>query len=154
MIALVQRVLQASVAIEGVETARIGHGILALVGVERDDGTEEAVRLAERLLAFRMFADAAGRMNLDLREAGGALLLVPQFTLAADTRRGRRPGFSTAAEPARATALFDAFHAHLAARLDEVRTGSFGAHMHIGSVNDGPVTFHLRVAPAGGSSGD
>ena len=99
MIALVQRVLEASVTIDAAETARIGPGILALVGVERDDTEREAERLAERLLAFRIFADEEGRMNLDVVAAGGAVLLVPQFTLAADTRRGRRPGFSTAAEP-------------------------------------------------------
>ena len=149
MIALIQRVLEASVAIDGVETARIARGTLALVGVEREDTETEATRLAERLLAFRMFGDADGRMNLDVVAAGGALLLVPQFTLAADTRKGRRPGFSTAAEPERARALFDVFHEALDGRVAEVRTGTFGAHMLIGSVNDGPVTFRLRVAAAG-----
>ena len=136
--------LHASVTIEGVETARIGPGTLALVGVERDDAEADAKRLATRLLGFRMFGDAAGRMNLDVVAAGGALLLVPQFTLAADTRRGRRPGFSTAAEPERASALFDVFRARLAETVPETRTGTFGAHMQVASVNDGPVTFRLR----------
>jgi len=149
VIALVQRVLEASVTIDGIETARIGGGTLALVGVERDDTEAEAARLAERLLAFRMFADEAGRMNLDVVAAGGGLLLVPQFTLAADTRRGRRPGFSTAAEPGRARALFEHFHGQLGGRVTLVRTGTFGAHMRIGSINDGPVTFRLRSAPSG-----
>lgn len=149
MIALVQRVLEASVTIDGAETARIGHGTLALVGVERDDSADEAARLAGRLIALRMFADAEGRMNLDLVAAAGALLLVPQFTLAADTRRGRRPGFSTAAEPARASELFDLFHEHVRGRVAEVRAGTFGAHMQIASINDGPVTFRLRSATAG-----
>jgi len=149
LIALVQRVLWASVTIEGVETARTGPGTLALVGVERDDVEEDADRLATRLLGFRMFADAAGRMNLDLVAAGGSLLLVPQFTLAADTRRGRRPGFSTAAEPERAEALFEHFRARLAETVPETRAGTFGAHMQIASVNDGPVTFQLRSATRG-----
>ena len=149
MIALLQRVREASVTVDGVETARIGPGTLALVGVEREDTEAEAERLAARLLGFRMFGDAEGRMNLDLVAAGGALLLVPQFTLAADTRRGRPPGFSTAAEPARARALFARFHARLAETVAETRTGTFGAHMLIGSVNDGPVTFRLRSAAAG-----
>ena len=149
MIALVQRVLEASVTIDALETARIGPGVLALVGVERDDGEAQATRLAERLLGLRMFSDGAGRMNLDVVAADGALLLVPQFTLAADTRRGRRPGFSTAAGPERATALFERFHRALAAAVPETRTGTFGAHMRVASVNDGPVTFRLRCAAPG-----
>ena len=154
MIALVQRVLEASVTIDGEETARIGDGMLALVGVERDDTEAEPGRLAERLLRLRMFADARGRMNLDLVATGGALLLVPQFTLAADTRRGHRPGFSTAADPERARALFDTLRGLVAARVDEVGTGTFGAHMRVASVNDGPVTFSLRCAPPAGGAGD
>ena len=159
MIALLQRVLEASVTIEGRETARIGGGLLALVGVERDDGAREAERLAERVLGYRVFADAEGRMNLDVRAAGGAALLVPQFTLAADTSRGRRPGFSTAAPPERANALFERFRARVAQDLADTATGSFGADMRIALVNDGPVTFSLRCAPgvrdAGtGASGD
>ena len=150
MIALVQRVLEASVTIDGRETARIGAGVLALVGVERDDAASDAERLAARLTGFRMFADAAGRMNLDVLAAGGAALLVPQFTLAADTRRGRRPGFSTAAPPERAEALFALLHAHVAAAVERTRTGTFGAHMRVASINDGPVTFSLRSEPAGG----
>ena len=152
MIALVQRVLEASVTIDGKRTAHIGDGVLALVGVEREDTEAEAARLAERLLRFRMFADARDRMNLDVVAVGGAVLLVPQFTLAADTRRGHRPGFSTAAEPERARALFEALRETVAAGVDEVATGSFGAHMRVSSVNDGPVTFSLRCAPSVGDA--
>lgn len=144
MIALIQRVIEASVRIDGVETARIDAGLLVLIGVERDDTVTTTIRLAERLLGYRIFADASGRMNLDLIASGGALLLVPQFTLAADTRTGRRPGFSTAAEPSRANELFDVMTARCSEVIANTRTGRFGAHMQIASINDGPVTFHLR----------
>lgn len=144
VIALIQRVLRASVTIDDIETARIDAGLLALIGVERDDTAVAAERLAERILGYRIFADAAGRMNLDLVASGGDLLLVPQFTLAADTRSGRRPGFSSAAEPAQAEVLFDVLTARCRESLADARTGRFGAHMQIASVNDGPVTFHLR----------
>lgn len=147
MIALLQRVAEARVAVAGEEVARIGHGILALVGVERGDSPREAERLAERVLGYRIFADAEGRMNLALADVGGALLAVPQFTLAADTRSGTRPGFSSAAAPEAGRALFDAFVHACRARQAEVACGRFGADMQVSLVNDGPVTFWLQVSP-------
>lgn len=147
MIALIQRVSMGSVCIDGVETARIASGLLALIGVERDDAADEARKLAARMLGYRIFADAQGRMNRDVVASGGGLLLVPQFTLAADTRNGRRPGFSTAASPEQAEALFDTFVSHCREGVADTLTGTFGAHMQVASINDGPVTFHLRCPP-------
>jgi D-tyrosyl-tRNA(Tyr) deacylase len=147
VIALLQRVAEARVAVRGEDVARIGRGVLALVGVERGDSQREAQRLAERVLGYRIFADAEGRMNLALAEVGGALLAVPQFTLAADTRSGTRPGFSTAAAPEEGHALFDAFVRACRERQVEVACGRFGADMQVSLVNDGPVTFWLQVAP-------
>ncbi len=148
MIALLQRVSRAWVDIAGERVAGIGPGLLVLWGVEKRDSTREADRLLQRVLDYRVFADAAGRMNLDLREVGGELLLVPQFTLAADTRKGRRPGFSTAAGDEAGRRLF-AYAAERAAQMHPgARFGRFGATMQVGLVNDGPVTFRLRVAPA------
>ena len=144
MIALIQRVSNASVRIDGEEVGAIGQGVLALVGVERGDGEAEAARLAERVLAYRMFADAQGKMNLSLKEIAGELLAVPQFTLAADTNSGLRPSFSSAASPAEGEALFIKF-AEKAAEAVHVATGRFGADMQVSLVNDGPVTFWLQV---------
>ena len=148
MIGLLQRVRKASVEVDGETVARIGGGLLVLVGVERDDGEGQADRLVERLLGYRIFEDPEGRMNLGLRDVGGGLLLVPQFTLAADTRKGMRPSFSPAADPEEGQRLFE----HLADRArgfhDPVATGIFGADMQVRLINDGPVTFWLRVPPA------
>lgn len=144
MIALIQRVTEASVRVDGEVVGHIGGGLLALIGVERDDGEDNAVRLTERMLGYRVFADDAGRMNRSLLDTGGGLLLVPQFTLAADTRRGTRPGFSTAAPPAQAEALFDGLVAAARARHPAVATGRFGADMRVSLVNEGPVTFWLE----------
>ena len=146
MIALIQRVSNAAVHIEGIEVAAIGKGILALIGVERGDGEAEAQRLAERVLAYRIFADAQGKMNLSLKDVGGELLAVPQFTLAADTNSGLRPSFSSAAAPADGELLFIKF-SEKAAEAVHVATGRFGADMKVSLVNDGPVTFWLRVSP-------
>jgi D-tyrosyl-tRNA(Tyr) deacylase len=148
LIALIQRVSRAKVEIEGEETAAIDRGLLALVGVQRGDGRAEAARLAERLLQYRVFADQAGRMNLDLRQCEGALLLVPQFTLAADTRKGNRPGFSRAADPADGRRLFSELVSECRRRYEAVATGEFGADMQVSLTNDGPVTFWLEVSPA------
>ncbi|MGE0873690.1 MAG: D-aminoacyl-tRNA deacylase [Burkholderiales bacterium] len=148
MIALVQRVTGAAVAVAGRDTGAIGRGVLALVGVERGDGEAEAARLAGRVAAYRIFPDAAGRMNLSLTDIGGALLAVPQFTLAADTRNGTRPGFSTAAAPHEGERLFVRFVELCRERVADVQTGSFGADMKVSLVNDGPVTFWLQVKPA------
>jgi D-tyrosyl-tRNA(Tyr) deacylase len=147
VIGLLQRVDGASVEVENREIARIGKGLLALVGVERGDDEAVADRLLERLASYRVFADAAGRMNLSLTDAGGGLLLVPQFTLAADTAKGLRPGFSRAAEPAEAERLFGYMAKRAEKRLPGTQSGRFGAHMRVSLINDGPVTFWIRVPP-------
>jgi D-tyrosyl-tRNA(Tyr) deacylase len=145
MIGLVQRVSEASVEVDGRTVARIGPGLLVLVGVERGDSAREAERLLERVVNFRIFDDGAGRMNLDVGESGGALLLVPQFTLAADTARGNRPGFSRAADPADGRALFEQL-VDLARRGPiPVETGVFGASMRVMLCNEGPATFWLQA---------
>jgi D-tyrosyl-tRNA(Tyr) deacylase len=148
MIALIQRVLRAHVEVQAQTLGAIGQGVLALIGVERGDSRATAERLLQRIVTYRIFADEAGRMNRSLEEVRGGLLLVPQFTLAADTRQGTRPGFSTAAAPEEARALFEHLVAQASARHAPVASGEFGAHMHVALVNDGPVTFWLR-APAG-----
>lgn len=149
MIGLLQRVSRASVSVDGEVIARIGRGLLVLVGVERGDGEAEAKRLAQRLVEYRVFPDDSGRMNLSVSDVGGSLLLVPQFTLAADTRKGARAGFSTAAEPATGKALFDRLVAEVAAFGLPTEQGRFGANMDVELVNAGPVTFWLHVPPRG-----
>jgi D-aminoacyl-tRNA deacylase len=144
VIALLQRVSEAEVRIQGTVAGAIGAGILALIGVRRGDTVASAERLAERLLGYRVFADTDGRMNLSLRDVGGALLLVPQFTLAADTHKGTRAGFSTAAPPEEAQRLFEHLRACAARAYAPVSAGVFGAHMRVLLVNDGPVTFWLE----------
>lgn len=145
MLSLIQRVAQASVTVEGEVVGQIGPGLLALVGVEPGDDEAALARMAERLLGYRVFADDAGRMNRSLHDTGGGLLLVSQFTLAADTRSGMRPGFSTAAAPAEAERLFNRLVAICREKhAGGVETGRFGAHMVVSLVNDGPVTFLLR----------
>ncbi len=148
MIGLLQRVSRASVVVAGETVAAIDLGLLVLVGVERGDAAAQAGRLLERLLAYRVFPDAEGRMNLDVREAGGSLLLVPQFTLAADTRKGNRPGFSRAADPAAGEALFRTLVGLGRAAPVPVVAGRFGATMQVNLSNEGPVTFWLSVPPA------
>ena len=146
MLALIQRVSRASVEVGDELVGAIGPGLLALVGVEPGDGEAQVRRMAERLLGYRVFADAAGRMNRSLADTGGELLLVSQFTLAADTRSGMRPGFSTSAAPAEAERVFEQLLAECRARHRAgVETGRFGAHMVVSLVNDGPVTFLLRA---------
>lgn len=147
MIALIQRVSRARVSVAGDETGAIGPGILALLCAQRGDGEREADRLLGKVLDFRLFADAQGRMNRCLAETGGGLLLVPQFTLAADTASGTRPSFSPAAAPADGERLFEYFVAQARARYPQVATGIFGAAMQVELVNDGPVTFWLQVKP-------
>jgi D-tyrosyl-tRNA(Tyr) deacylase len=144
MIALIQRVTRAQVHISGACVGEIGQGVLALIGVAREDTQADAGRLLERLLAYRVFADAAGKMNLSVREVRGGLLLVPQFTLAADTAKGTRAGFSTAAEPVRARELFSLLLDRARAAYAPVSAGVFGADMQVSLVNDGPVTFWLE----------
>jgi D-tyrosyl-tRNA(Tyr) deacylase len=147
MIALIQRVSSARVAVDGQVHGEIGAGLLALIGIERGDGPAQLSRLLERLLDYRVFADAAGRMNLSLRNTSGGLLLVPQFTLAADTATGSRPGFSTAAAPALASELFEQLVQAARAAHPIVASGQFGAHMQVSLTNDGPVTFWLQASP-------
>lgn len=148
MIGLLQRVSEASVHVEDDLVAAIGPGLLVFVGVERGDGEAQARRLAERLLGYRVFPDGSTRMNASVVDTGGSVLLVPQFTLAADTRKGMRAGFSTAAEPGTGEALFDCLADFVRGGGVEVRCGRFGADMRVALVNEGPVTFHLRVMPA------
>ena len=146
MLALIQRVTEARVSVDGETVGAIGPGLLALVGVEPGDGDVQVARMAERLLGYRIFADAQGRMNLGLADTGGGLLLVSQFTLAADTRSGMRPGFSTAAAPELAEPVFNRLLATCRQKhTSGVETGRFGAHMVISLVNDGPVTFLLKA---------
>lgn len=153
MIALLQRVTSAWVEVSGERIAEIDRGLLVLLGVERGDGAAQADRLLQRLVAYRVFADEQGRMNLDITRAGGSLLLVPQFTLAADTRSGNRPGFSGAAEPSQGKKWFNHIVACASQQPLTVETGVFGADMQVGLINDGPVTFWLQVAPQDTVSG-
>ena len=146
MLSLIQRVTSAAVAVDGETIGAIGPGLLALVGVEPGDGDAQVARMTQRLLGYRVFADGQGRMNRSLADTGGGLLLVSQFTLAADTRSGMRPGFSTAAAPADAEREFDRLVALCRqAHPRGVETGRFGAHMVVSLANDGPVTFLLRA---------
>ncbi|MEP6940993.1 MAG: D-aminoacyl-tRNA deacylase [Rudaea sp.] len=145
MIALIQRVTEARVEVGTEVVGRIGAGLVALVAVQPDDGETQAQRLLERVLGYRVFADADGKMNLSLAQTGGGLLLVPQFTLAADTRQGMRPGFSTAATPAEGERWFARLVEIAKNRHPTVEIGRFGAHMRVGLVNDGPVTLWLEA---------
>ena len=145
MIGLLQRVTRAEVHVENRSIARIGSGLLVLVGVQKGDDPVRCDRLLDRLLGYRVFDDPAGKMNLSLLETGGGLLLVPQFTLAADTRKGRRPGFSTAAAPEDGARLFAHMLEQAGQRVAHLQSGMFGADMQLSLVNDGPVTFWLQT---------
>lgn len=145
MIGFLQRVSSASVTVEGRQIAAIAQGCMVLVGIEKDDNQAKAERLVERLLGYRVFTDASGRMNLSLRDIQGGLLLVPQFTLAADTRKGLRPGFSRAASSEQAQALFEYLCQHASQLHTAVAQGRFGADMQVSLTNDGPVSFWLQV---------
>lgn len=147
MIALIQRVTRAAVRVDDSTVGSIGPGLLALVCAERDDTEAEAERLVAKLFAFRVFPDEAGRMNCSLKEAGGGLLVVSQFTLAADTGSGTRPSFTPAAAPAEGERLYEHFLRHARKLHGEVQAGRFGARMQVELVNDGPVTFWLQVQP-------
>jgi D-aminoacyl-tRNA deacylase len=144
MIALLQRVSQAKVEIDGKSVGSIGPGLLVLLGVRPADDQAAALKLLSRLLQYRVFADEAGKMNLSLTQVKGELLLVPQFTLAADTAKGLRPGFSTAAPPELGRRLFDFFVQAARTQHGRVETGEFGAHMQVSLTNDGPVTIWLE----------
>lgn len=151
MIALLQRVTGAFVEVDAVRIGDIGAGLLVLVCAERHDSERESERLLERILNYRVFSDANGKMNLSLRDSRGALLLVPQFTLAADTRKGTRPSFTPAAPPELGERLFEHLLVRARAGHSPVASGRFGAHMRVGLVNDGPVTIWLRVNPQSGA---
>ena len=146
MIGLIQRVSEAGVAVDGRSVGQIGRGLLVLLGVEKYDDEASANRLLERILTYRVFPDAQGRMNLSLTDIGGELLLVPQFTLAADTHKGTRPSFSSAASPELGASLFAYFATTAKGRHAKVATGIFGADMKVSLINDGPVTFWLQVS--------
>jgi D-aminoacyl-tRNA deacylase len=146
LIALIQRVSEAEVTVDAHSVGRIGRGVLALIGVQRDDDAARGARLLERVLGYRIFEDEAGRMNRSLADIGGGLLLVPQFTLAADTHKGTRAGFSSAATPEVARALFEGLVELARQRHADVATGQFGAHMRVALTNDGPVTFWLEAS--------
>ncbi len=148
MIALIQRVSEAAVRVDGEVVGAIGAGLLALVCAERGDTPAQADRLLDKLLAYRVFADEAGKMNRSLKDVAGGLLVVSQFTLAADTNSGTRPSFTPAADPATGRALYEHFVERARSLHPVVATGRFGADMKVALVNDGPVTFWLRVAPS------
>ncbi len=145
MIGLLQRVLSASVSVNGQTIAEIGAGLMVLVGVEKSDTPQSAQRLAERLLGYRVFSDDEDKMNLSVLDVAGEVLLVPQFTLVADTKKGTRPSFSSAAPPQQGSDLFNSFVDIMSAQLPRVQTGQFGADMAVELINDGPVTFWLQV---------
>jgi D-aminoacyl-tRNA deacylase len=146
VIALIQRVSESEVRVEGHTIGAIGKGLLAMIGIERDDDQTRAERLLTRVLDYRVFPDDDGRMNLSLRQVGGGLLLVPQFTLVADTDRGNRASFAAAGSPAAARSLFEQLVAKALEWHAPVATGRFGAHMAVSLINDGPVTFWLEAS--------
>lgn len=141
---LLQRVTQASVKVEGKVVGEINQGLLALVGIEREDTLESVQKGIDKLLKYRVFSDDAGKMNLSLKDIEGGLLMVSQFTIAADTKKGLRPSFTSAAAPALGLSLFDAAVAYAKMQVKHVETGEFGADMQVSLVNDGPVTFMLE----------
>jgi D-aminoacyl-tRNA deacylase len=148
MIALIQRVSRAHVDVAGTTIGSAGRGILALIGIEAGDTRQTGARLLERMLTYRIFPDDAGKMNLNLRNIDGDLLMVPQFTLVADTSSGTRPGFSGGAHPSAAAGLFEELVATACSAHPRVASGRFGADMQVSLINDGPVTFMLRVPPS------
>lgn len=144
---LIQRVNHARVTIDGETVGQIGRGILLLLGIEKGDTEASADKLLHKVMGYRIFPDQHGRMNLSLADTGGELLIVSQFTLVADTRKGMRPGFSQGATPEEGERLYDYFREQAALRLPSVATGRFGANMRVALENDGPVTFMLETAP-------
>lgn len=145
MIALIQRVSEAKVVVNNINIGEIKQGVLAFIGVEKNDNENHVTRLLDKILSYRIFADADDKMNLSVKDIDGGLLLVPQFTLAADTQKGCRPSFSSAAPPALGEALFDKFVEQAKNKHKHIETGQFGADMKISLLNDGPVTFWLQV---------
>ncbi|GAA6182980.1 MULTISPECIES: D-aminoacyl-tRNA deacylase [Aliiglaciecola] len=145
MIALIQRVTRAHVEIDNDIVGKIDKGMMLLLGVEKTDTLETVKKLANKLIKLRMFSDADGKMNLNIQQFGGAMLIVSQFTLVADTRKGNRPGFSDAAPPELGKELYQQFVNYCQQQGIECQTGEFGADMQVSLVNDGPVTFHLQI---------
>ena len=145
MIGLIQRVTEAKVVVNNENIGEIQQGVLALIGIEKEDSTDQTLRLLDKILSYRIFADADDKMNLSVKDINGGLLLVPQFTLAADTQKGSRPSFSSAASPEKAENLFNEFVEQANNKHQIVQTGQFGADMKISLLNDGPVTFWLQV---------
>ncbi|MDH5611945.1 MAG: D-aminoacyl-tRNA deacylase [Gammaproteobacteria bacterium] len=145
MIGLLQRVTSASVAVDGEQIAKIGPGLMVLLGVEKNDSREQAERLVKKILEYRVFSDDDGKMNLSVLDIAGEVLLVPQFTLAADTNKGKRPSFSSAASPEQGADLFAAVVDIMSWQIPQLQTGQFGADMAVELINDGPVTFWLQV---------
>lgn len=145
MIGLIQRVAEASVTVGGNEISRINQGILLLLGVERDDSNEQISKLAKKVSNYRMFSDEEGKMNLNVKQVGGEVMVVSQFTLVADTQKGNRPGFSRGASPEHGKSVYEEFVDHLRETGITVKTGEFGADMQVALVNDGPVTFQFQV---------
>jgi len=145
MIGLLQRVSEASIRVDGETIGRIGQGLMVLVGIEKEDTQKDMDRMLERLLGYRVFEDDQGRMNLSVRDIDGGLLLVPQFTLAADTNKGMRPSFTSSAPPEEAREKFERFVGQASEAYSKVESGCFGADMKVGLVNDGPVTFWLQT---------
>lgn len=145
MIALIQRVKQAKVEVNSNTTGEIGQGILVLLGVEKEDDEAKAKRLCERVLNYRIFSDEQDKMNLNVRQIGGGVLVVSQFTLVADTRKGNRPSFSSGATPEQGEALYEYFVSQVNSHGIQCETGKFGADMQVSLINDGPVTFQLSI---------
>ena len=145
MIGLIQRVSEAKVVVNNENIGEIQQGILAFIGIEKEDNTDHALRLLDKILSYRIFADADDKMNLSVKDINGGLLLVPQFTLAADTQKGSRPSFSSAASPEKAENLFNWLVEQANSKYIKIKTGQFGADMKISLINDGPVTFWLQV---------
>ncbi len=145
MIALIQRVTQADVSVDGIQIGVIERGIMALIAVEKQDSEKSAQRLFERIVNYRIFPDTEDRMNLNLQAIQGGLLLIPQFTLAADTNSGNRPSFTPAASPEKGAEIFNYFVSYAKNNFPNIQTGQFGADMQVALINDGPVTFTLKV---------
>ena len=145
MIGLIQRVTEAKVVVKNENIGEIQQGVLAFIGIEKEDTKEQSLRLLDKILAYRIFADENDKMNLNVKDVNGGLLLVPQFTLAADTQKGSRPSFSSAASPEKAEKLFNELVEQANSKYKKTETGQFGADMKISLLNDGPVTFWLQV---------
>jgi len=145
MIALIQRVSEAKVVVDGEAIGEISRGILALIGIEKQDGFEQIKKITHKIVNYRIFPDADDKMNLSVNDIQGGILLVPQFTLAADTKKGLRPSFSSSASPDMASELFQELVIHARTQFNQIETGQFGADMKVSLLNDGPVTFNLQV---------